>query len=65
MPIHTRTKCEDERTDCFAYRDGNCRILDNGLFKKSCPFYKSEIDFEADRVAYPYLTVEERSLRDG
>ena len=39
-------ECEQNHTDCFAYRKGKCKALNNTTFKRydgtvyKCPFYK-------------------------
>jgi len=34
--------CKQERTACFAYLSGKCKVLEDTEFgKKACPFYKT------------------------
>ncbi len=36
-----------DKTTCFAYADGRCRVLTDTRFKRDCPFFK---DGEAKKV---------------
>lgn len=48
-------RCNQERIDCFAYRhNGKCAILRSTIFNKTCPFYKTKEQYEAELVLYPY-----------
>lgn len=46
-------KCLKEKTACFSYVKGVCRILkDTDFGEKDCPFYKTKEQFQADRMKY-------------
>jgi len=39
--------CKAVKIDCFAYKDGKCRALNNTYFKHDrCPFYKHRDNVE-------------------
>lgn len=40
-------RCNQGKRDCFAYRDGLCRVL-NGTFDYDCPFYKTRQQHKDD-----------------
>lgn len=51
MAVHKKTKCTDNREDCFGYRMGYCRVLDSGI--ENCPFYKTQKQHNMDLLKYP------------
>ncbi len=38
--------------NCFAYQNGGCSILKNTNFRKGCPFFKTQAQFDEDRARY-------------
>ena len=51
---YVRGKCKECKQDCFAYRFGHCEILNKCDFgERSCPFYKSQTDYEQGLKDYP------------
>lgn len=45
--------CRDSRPDCFAIRDGKCRILTKCDWNErpQCPFYKTQEQLDAENEA--------------
>lgn len=39
MTEPTITTCFENKVDCVQYRDGECILLTNTIFRKPCPFY--------------------------
>lgn len=38
--IYELQDCEQQRTDCFAYKGKKCLALNDTHFERQCPFYK-------------------------
>lgn len=47
-------RCNQERIDCFAYRNGRCCALRATIFNKVCPFYKTKDQYQDELILYPY-----------
>lgn len=45
------TTCFEKKTDCNRYFNGNCQLLNNTIFGKPCPFYRSVEDEKAESKA--------------
>lgn len=40
--------CEGNRSDCFAFCDGKCAVLNDTRFGRPCPFYKTKKQCEKE-----------------
>lgn len=41
--------CVNNQTDCYAFCNGRCRVLNNGDFNgRKCPFYKNKEEKEKE-----------------
>lgn len=38
--------------DCFANQSGGCSILKNADFRRGCPFFKTQAQFDEDCAKY-------------
>lgn len=58
MALHKKVLCEQDKKNCFAYREGKCRILDNTHFNRDCPFFKTRQQYEYDLLKYPPMATD-------
>lgn len=55
------TTCFENKFDCVQYRDGECILLINTVFRKPCPFYypkKETLEQKLRRQKYAKKKVE-------
>lgn len=51
--------------DCFAYVDGKCKILNEGVCNGTkCSFYKSKEQHKAELEKYPMVDYSKRSKEE-